>query len=162
MSGAEIGIAVIGAVAALITAYKDAGSIVENIKERRKARGALPPSVALEQSIHEGHQEIEKIASQGVQRFGTDFEQGDGKSSPKLSVSEVRSLTSSDIAHRALQGLTIEVQASFLHHLTLASKDDNFTDFDACIDSAIEARLKGSYYSERVILAPTEAFVSSV
>ncbi|OQU99457.1 hypothetical protein CLAIMM_05088 [Cladophialophora immunda] len=124
MSGAEIGIAVIGAVAALITAYKDAGAIVENIKERRKAKGALPPSVALEESIQEGHQEIEKITAKGIQRFGPTFEQGD------------------DIAHRALQSLTIEVQASFLHHLMLASRDDNVIDFEACIDSAIAARLR--------------------
>ncbi|KIX99711.1 uncharacterized protein Z520_04347 [Fonsecaea multimorphosa CBS 102226] len=124
MSGAEIGIAVIGAVAALITAYKDAGAIVENIKERRKAKGALPPSVALEESIQEGHQEIEKITAKGIRRFGPTFEQGD------------------DIAHRALQTLTIEVQASFLHHLMLASKDDNVIDFEACIDSAIAARLR--------------------
>ena len=88
MSGAEIGIAVIGAVAALITAYRDAGSIVENIKERRKAKGALPPSVALEESLEEGHQEIEKITAKGVQRFGTDFEQGDGKFSQQLAISQ--------------------------------------------------------------------------
>ncbi|KAK4943552.1 hypothetical protein LTR10_016846 [Elasticomyces elasticus] len=124
MSGIEIGIAVVGAVAALITAYKDGGSIVNNIKARRKAKGALPPSVALEESLQEGQEEIERIAAKGIQRFGTEFEQGD------------------DIAHRALQALTIEVQASFLHHLTLASKDDNMTDFETCIDSAIEARLK--------------------
>lgn len=79
MSGAEIGIAVIGAVAALISAYKDAGSIVENIKERRRVKGALQPSVALEQSIQEGHQEIEKITAKGIQRFGSDFEHGDGE-----------------------------------------------------------------------------------
>ncbi|EXJ86804.1 hypothetical protein A1O3_03758 [Capronia epimyces CBS 606.96] len=124
MSGVEIGIAVIGAVAALITAYKDAGGIVRNIKERRKARGGLPPSVALQESLDEGYQEIEKITAKGVKRFGSGFEQGD------------------DIAHRALQSLTIEVQASLLRHLTLASKDDTVTDFEACIDSAIEARLK--------------------
>lgn len=81
MSGAEIGIAVIGAVAALITAYRDAGSIVENIKERRKARGTLPPSVALEESLQEGHHEIEKITAKGIQRFGKEFEQGDGERS---------------------------------------------------------------------------------
>ncbi|KAG9773562.1 hypothetical protein KCU88_g5708, partial [Aureobasidium melanogenum] len=124
MSGVEIGIAVIGAVAALVTAYKDAGGIVAKIKERRNARGALPPSVALEESLDEGHQEIERITAKGIKRFGADFEQGD------------------DIAHRALQSLTIEVQASLLRHLTLAVKDDSVTDFEACIDSAIEARLK--------------------
>jgi len=30
----------------------------------------------------------------------------------------------------------------FLHHLNAASKDDTVTDFEKCIDSAIEARLK--------------------
>lgn len=79
MSGVEIGIAVIGAVAALVTAYKDAGGIVAKIKERRNARGALPPSVALEESLDEGHQEIERITAKGIKRFGADFEQGDGE-----------------------------------------------------------------------------------
>lgn len=79
MSGIEIGIAVVGAVAALITAYKDGGSIVGSIKERRKAKGALPPSVALEESLQEGQEEIERIAAKGIQRFGTEFEQGDGR-----------------------------------------------------------------------------------
>ncbi len=78
MSGIEIGIAVVGAVAALITAYKDAGGIVGNIKERRRAKGALPPSIALEQSLQEGQEEIERITAKGIQRFGTEFEQGDG------------------------------------------------------------------------------------
>ncbi|KAK6366467.1 uncharacterized protein PV06_02548 [Exophiala oligosperma] len=124
MSGVEIGIAVVGAIAALITAYKDAGGIVGNIKARRKAKGALPPSFALEESLKEGQEEIERITAKGIQRFGTDFEQGD------------------DIAYGALQALTIEVQATFLHHLVIAGKNDDFTDFESCIDSAIEARLK--------------------
>lgn len=79
MSGVEIGIAVVGAIAALITAYKDAGGIVGNIKARRKAKGALPPSFALEESLKEGQEEIERITAKGIQRFGTDFEQGDGE-----------------------------------------------------------------------------------
>lgn len=47
-----------------------------------------------------------------------------------------------DLALSALQSLTIEVQASFLKHLTEASKDDTVTDFSECIDSAITARLR--------------------
>ncbi|KIW10448.1 hypothetical protein PV08_11412 [Exophiala spinifera] len=124
MSGVEIGIAVIGAVAALVTAYKDAGGIVGNIKARRKTKGALPPSFALEESLKEGQEEIERITAKGIRRFGSDFEQGD------------------DIAYRALQALIIEVQATFLHHLVTAGKDDEFVDFESCIDSAIEARLR--------------------
>ncbi|KAH0839158.1 hypothetical protein AYO21_05578 [Fonsecaea monophora] len=144
MSGTELGIAVIGAVVALITAYKDAGSIVENIKESRKAKGASPPSLALEESLQEGHQEIEKITAKGIQRFGSSFEQGDGEHHSGFVPFAGVPLTSclEDVAHRALQSLTIEVQASFLRHLMLASKDDDIMDFEACIDSAITARLR--------------------
>jgi hypothetical protein len=80
MSEAEVGPAVTGAVTALIAAYKTAGSIVDNIKEQRKARGALPPSDELEDALQEGHWEIEKIQAQGIQRFGAAYEQGDGES----------------------------------------------------------------------------------
>ncbi|ETI25478.1 hypothetical protein G647_02251 [Cladophialophora carrionii CBS 160.54] len=121
MSEAELGPAVLGAVTALIAAYKNAGSIVDNIKEQRKARGAPPPSDELEEALQEGHWEIEKIQAQGVQRFGAAYEQGD------------------DIAYRALRDLTIEVQSAFL---TLAGKDDGTISFEPCIDSAIGARLR--------------------
>ncbi|KIW66096.1 hypothetical protein PV04_08300 [Phialophora macrospora] len=121
MSEAGLGPAVVGAVTALIAAYKNAGSIVDNIKEQRKARGALPPSDELEEAIQEGHWEIEKIQAHGVQRFGAAYEQGD------------------DIAYRALRDLTIEVQSAFL---TLAGRDDGAINFEPCIDSAIGARLR--------------------
>jgi len=84
MSGLEIGLAVVGAIAALITAYKDAGSIVENIKEKRKARGALPPTIELEESINKGREEIESITNFGRQRLGPSFEQGDGLWRPRF------------------------------------------------------------------------------
>ena len=78
MSNPELGPAVVGAVTALVAAYKHAGSIVDNIKEQRKVKGALPPSDELEEALQEGHWEIEKIQAQGVQKFGAAFEQGDG------------------------------------------------------------------------------------
>jgi aconitase B len=79
MSDPELGPAVMGAVAALVGAYKNAGSIVENLKEQRKSRGALAPPDELEEALQEGHWEIEKIQAQGIQRFGSAFEQGDGE-----------------------------------------------------------------------------------
>ncbi|KAJ9610756.1 hypothetical protein H2200_005533 [Cladophialophora chaetospira] len=113
MSGSEPGPAVTGAVTALVAAYKHASSIVDNIKEQRKARGALPPNDELEEALQDGQWEIEKIQAQGVQRF--------------------------DMAYRALQDLIIEVQSSFL---TLACRDDGLINFDSCLDSAIGARLR--------------------
>ena len=78
MSSPEPGPVVMSAVIALIAAYKDAGSIVENIKEQRRARGNPLPSDELEETLHEGCREIEKIQAHGVQKFGAAFEQGDG------------------------------------------------------------------------------------
>ncbi len=80
MSSSEPGPVVMSAVTALVAAYKDAGAIVENIKEQRKARGALSPSDELEEVLQEGCWEIEKIQTHGLQRFGAAFEQGDGSS----------------------------------------------------------------------------------
>lgn len=79
MSEPELGPAVSGAVSALINAYKNAGFILENIKEQRRARGASCPSDDLEDALQEGHREIEKISARGIQRFSAGFEQGDGK-----------------------------------------------------------------------------------
>jgi hypothetical protein len=84
MSDGDLAPAVIGAVRALVAAYKNAGSIVENIKEQRKARGASSPPDELEEALQEGHCEIEKIQTKGVQRFHTTFEQGDGQSYPAI------------------------------------------------------------------------------
>jgi hypothetical protein len=80
MTSSDLGPAVMSAVKALVAAYKNAGSIVENIKEQRAARGASPPCDELEEALQEGHWEIENIQAKGVQRFGAAFEQGDGQS----------------------------------------------------------------------------------
>lgn len=83
MSGPEPSPAVVSAVTALVAAYKNASSIVDYIKDQRKANGAVPPTDELEEALQEGQWEIEKIQAQGVQRFGPAFEQGDGKCYPK-------------------------------------------------------------------------------
>jgi hypothetical protein len=70
-------LAIRSCVAGLIQAYDAGGRIVKQIKARRHANGALPPSDLLEKSIEKGKREIQAIVSEGNKRFGDDFEVGD-------------------------------------------------------------------------------------
>ena len=65
MSGVEIGIAVVSAVAALITAYKDGGKIADRIKKKRAKKGALPPSNELEKALQKGEADITRLCDEG-------------------------------------------------------------------------------------------------
>lgn len=82
MSGVGEVLAIVSCVAGLIQAYDSGTRIVRQIKARRQAHGALPPSDLLEQSIEQGKREIQKVVEDGKQRFGPSFEEGDGESPP--------------------------------------------------------------------------------
>lgn len=79
MSGLEI-FAVVGAVAAVISAYRDGGQIVAEIKKKRARRKALPPPKLLEDSLSRGPPALEEAKNNGVERFGQAFAVGDRKS----------------------------------------------------------------------------------
>ncbi len=78
MSGVEV-IAIIGCVAAVVSAYKDGGQIVKQIKAKRAARKAPPPTVALEQSLERGPPAVEQAKDNGIERYGPKFAMGDGQ-----------------------------------------------------------------------------------
>jgi gas vesicle protein len=66
MSGIEIGIGVISAVAALITAYKDGRKIADRIKKKRAQRGGLPPSEELQDALKKGETNITRLRDEGA------------------------------------------------------------------------------------------------
>lgn len=72
-------IAIIGCIAAVITAYNDGAIIVQKIKDKRRARKALPPTALLEESLEKGPQAVEAVRNDGVQRFGSAYAVGDSK-----------------------------------------------------------------------------------
>lgn len=83
MSGVEAAIAIVSCVAGLIQALDSGSRIVKQIKARRQAHradGALPPHDALERTIEQGKQNIQVLVSRGNERFGPQFEEGDGTS----------------------------------------------------------------------------------
>ena len=65
MSGIEVGLAVVAATAALISAYKDGDKIWKRIKEKRARKlGHEPPSTGLENALRRGHEEIGSLAGE--------------------------------------------------------------------------------------------------
>lgn len=141
MSGVGEILAIVSCVAGLIQAY-DAGSrVVKQIKQRRQARGALPPSDLLEESIEKGRNEITKMVEDGNKRFGPRFEEGDSEPSPRAPEFMQPKLTCfTAIAQMALMRVTIATQQALLAGLTQAREDDGIIDFDDCIDTSDKGR----------------------
>ena len=76
MSGMEV-VAVISCVAAVVSAYKDAGKIVKQIKAKRAAKRALAPTQSLESSLERGPVAVEQAKDNGIERYGSRFSDGD-------------------------------------------------------------------------------------
>ncbi|KAK5452688.1 hypothetical protein LTS15_006836 [Exophiala xenobiotica] len=123
MSGVGEALAIVSCVAGLIQAYDAGARIIRQIKARRQAHVALPPSDLLEESIEKGKKEIEQVVAEGNKRFGPTFEQGD------------------TTAIIALQKITIDTQNALLEGLTQARGDDGIIDFDTCIDTSDKGRV---------------------
>lgn len=83
MSGMEV-VAVIGCVAAVVSAYKDGGQIVKQIKAKRAAKKAPPPTVTLETSLERGPPAVEQAKDNGIERYGPKFATGDGEYPPRI------------------------------------------------------------------------------
>ena len=77
MSGLEV-LAVVAAVAAVVSAFNDGNGIVARIKQKRREKNALPPTMYLEESLQCGPPAIEAEKDNGMRVFGRVFAEGDG------------------------------------------------------------------------------------
>ncbi|KIW41233.1 uncharacterized protein PV06_06807 [Exophiala oligosperma] len=123
MSGVGEALAIVSCVAGLIQAYDAGARIVRQIKARRQAHDALPPSDLLEESMEKGKKEIEQALAKGNEQFGPTFEKGD------------------TIAIIALLKITVDTQNALLEGLAQARVDDSVIDFEECIDASAQSRL---------------------
>lgn len=123
MSGMEV-VAVIGCVAAVVSAYKDGGKIVKQIKEKRAAKKALAPTQSLESSLERGPLAVEQAKDSGIARYGPRFATGD------------------QVATEALRDILIKLQGTLLTHLWSAQEDDNVTDFHVLVDASDFGRIQ--------------------
>ncbi|KAI4101619.1 MAG: hypothetical protein L6R37_004852 [Teloschistes peruensis] len=117
-------IAIIGCIAAVVSAYRDGGAIVNKIKQKRLARQAPPPTRLLEESLARGPRTIEEAKENGIERFGSRYVAGD------------------KIALDSLKDILIDLQGSLIKHLLQAQEDDNMTDFGTLVDASDIGRIK--------------------
>lgn len=115
-------IAIIGCVAAVVSAYRDGGAIVDKIKQKRVARQAPPPPRLLEDSLARGPRAVEEATKTGIERFGTKYDD--------------------KIALDSLKDILIDLQGSLLKHLRQAQEDDNMTDFTTLVDASDLGRIR--------------------
>lgn len=66
MSGIEVGLAVISAVAALVAAFEKGDKVVARIKKRRAKRGAVQPSEELEKALKNGETDMTRLKAEGA------------------------------------------------------------------------------------------------
>ncbi|KAL8903576.1 MAG: hypothetical protein Q9207_003827 [Kuettlingeria erythrocarpa] len=115
-------IAIIGCVAAVVSAYRDGGAIVDKIKQKRLGRQAPPPPRLLEDSLAKGPRAVEEAKENGVERFGTRY--------------------ADKVALDSLKDILIDLQGSLLKHLRQAQEDDNMTDFTTLVDASDIGRIR--------------------
>lgn len=70
--------------AAVVSVYHEAATLFKQCKEKRIESNWPGPSKLLEDSLRHGPEAIQAQTKLGVDRFGTDFRRGDGKSSISL------------------------------------------------------------------------------
>ena len=75
MSGLKI-VAVLGTVAGIIRAYHSASEIVQDVKNKRRAKKVEQRELS-ERSLARGPLAIEEASNHGVERFGQAFAEGD-------------------------------------------------------------------------------------
>lgn len=76
MSGLEA-LAIIAAVAAVVSAFNDGNKLVRQIKDKRKARKAPLPPPDLEESLELGALKLKAECDSGLRDFGPVFANGD-------------------------------------------------------------------------------------
>ncbi|KAI4182655.1 MAG: hypothetical protein L6R41_005839 [Letrouitia leprolyta] len=117
-------VAIIGCIAAVVSAYRDGGAIVDKIKRKRLARQAPPPTRLLEESLTRGPKAVEEAKENGIERFGPRYAAGD------------------EIAVGGLKDILIDLQGSLLRHLRQAQEDDDMIDFTTLVDASDIGRIR--------------------
>ncbi|KAL8982063.1 MAG: hypothetical protein Q9177_005387, partial [Variospora cf. flavescens] len=111
-------------VAAVVSAYRDGGAIVDRIKQKRLAKQAPPPTRLLEASLARGSAAVEEAKENGIERFGDRYAAGDS------------------IAVNSLKDIVIDLQGSLIKHLRKAQEDDDMTDFTILVDASDIGRIR--------------------
>ena len=141
MSGMEV-LAVVACVAGVVSAYKDGGNIVKQIKAKRAAKRAPAPTESLEISLQRGPPAVEEAQNQGIERYGPSYAYSRDREC-EASRELFNLLTSNPaIAVDALRDILIHLQGTLLKHLWSAQEDDNIQDFNIVVETSDHGRMR--------------------
>ena len=132
----------LGCVAAVVSAYKDGGNIVKQIKAKRAAKRAPAPTESLEISLQRGPPAVEEAKDQGIERYGPRYAYSRDREC-EASCKLFNLLTSNPaIAVEALRDILIHLQGTLLKHLWSAQEDDNIQDFNIVVETSDHGRMR--------------------
>ena len=141
MSGMEV-VAVVACVAGVVSAYKDGGRLVKQIKAKRAAKRAPAPTESLETSLQKGPPAVEGAKDQGIEKYGPRFaDSRDRECEASLDVFNLL-ISNPAIAVDALRDILIHLQGTLLKHLWLAQEDDNIQDFNIVVETSDHGRIR--------------------
>ena len=141
MSGMEV-VAVISCVAAVVSAYKDGGNIVKQIKAKRAAKRAPAPTESLETSLKRGPPAVEEAKDQGIEKYGPRYAYSrDGECERSHDLFNLL-ISNPAIAVEALRDILIHLQGTLLKHLWSAQEDDNIQDFNIVVETSDHGRIR--------------------
>ncbi len=141
MSGMEV-VAVIGCVAAVVSAYKDGGNIVKQIKAKRAAKRAPAPTESLETSLQRGPAAVEEAKDQGIERYGPRYAYSHDRECEASRGLFNLLISNPEIAVDSLRNILIHLQGTLLRHLWSAQEDDNYQDFNILVETSDHGRMK--------------------
>lgn len=141
MSGMEV-VAVISCVAAVVSAYKDGGNIVKQIKAKRAAKRAPAPTESLETSLQRGPPAVEEAKDQGIEKYGPRYAYSRDRECEASRDLFNLLISNSAIAIEALRDILIHLQGTLLKHLWSAQEDDHIQDFNIVVETSDHGRIK--------------------
>ena len=132
----------IGCVAAVVSAYKDGGNIVKQIKAKRAAKRAPAPTETLETSLQRGPPAVEEAKDQGIEKYGPRYAHSRDRECEGYHDLLNLLMYNPAIAVEALRDILIHLQGTLLKHLWSAQEDDNIQDFNIVVETSDHGRIR--------------------
>lgn len=132
----------ISCVAAVVSAYKDGGNIVKQIKAKRAAKRAPAPTESLETSLQRGPTAVEEAKDQGIEKYGPRYAYSRDRECEGSHDMFNLLISNPAIAVEALRDILIHLQGTLLKHLWSAQEDDNIQDFNIVVETSDHGRIR--------------------
>ena len=157
MSGMDV-VAIIGTVAAVVSAFEHGEALLKKIKENRAERKAVLPPPTLEQSLIRGPRAVSDAYESGVETYGKAFQvENDRKCRPLSAIMKPTLISVSGIALDAFKDIIIILQGTLLRHLVTAQEDDTISDFGLVLNASNMGRVRSVHVLNEMYMRMAQA-----